>query len=377
MKCRRPSVALALTLAALLGTSVAQAKSLEELLRDYVEGRVKNSLKTAERAGDAVVSALKGQPFVSFNQWFNDVRDETAFQRRLLEPALRRSREDWVNWSGMNLFSVKQTTEGLERLKNAQKIVADIEARCAGLERTAFQKNVEDHRDALENLGENMTSLKIGDLAARAEALQELEALRQLARRAAAPLDQATNQVSDSLGEMIRARDRFDRERFQEMERNGFRAEPPPSSAPQPGRRGPSAALRAWQSVPASPTAGQSLRPLDDPLAAQTRYSDPPAGAMPGRSGVFGPIGGAPSPFTEGFFDSTGRGGSTPATGGRYSGSAPPLGRGGGWENLYPSHPAPPSRPAPTPPPGPSPDSGSRKDVSSLDHVEPNPQIAT
>ncbi len=172
MRHRPLAATLVVALAGLIIPAAAPAKSLQELLKDYLGGRVKNSLKTLERAGDAAASAMKGQPFVSFNQWFNEVRDETKYQHGRLGPSLRRTPAEWTNWSGMNLFSVRQTTQGLERLKNAQRIVADIEARCAELQRVAFQKNYEDHKNALENIGENMTSLKIGDLAARREAYE-------------------------------------------------------------------------------------------------------------------------------------------------------------------------------------------------------------
>ena len=112
-----------------------------------------------------------------------------------------------------------------------------------------------------------------------------------------------------------------------------------------------------WKQVPAASPDRDFTRPLNDPLASETEYSAP---SGPSRSGV---IVSPPSPggsarvstFSPGFWSGAGPSGSSPA--GRYSGSAPPTGRGGGWDNLYPSRPAPssPSLPPAARPQAPSP----------------------
>jgi len=293
---------------------------------------------------------MKGQPFLSFNEWFNKVRDETAFQRKTLNPSLGRSAQDWSNWSGYNLFSIRETARGLNSLKHALNIVRDIQQKCDKLEQIALEKWVKDDSD-ISNMAERMTSLKVGDEIARAEAITEVRRLRASAQRADERLEEAIEHVSDTLNQMIRAREEFDRERFQKMEREQFgRPSAPlgssPSDSSQRSASRGSSALRAWQSVPASRDGADTLSSLPDPLASQTRYGGP-AGGRGSNSTIMPPRGHASGALSSDFFNEP-SGSAAPNSGGRYSGSAPPLGRGGGWDNLYPTPPA--SAPAPSMP---------------------------
>src|SRR5262245_24539376 len=278
MKTVRIAIPLT-TLAFLIAQQDLRAGILDDLIEGWnrarhVDSQAKRVYGPAEKALEGVGRALDGDLIASENEKINEVRRHVKALNRELGPTARRTRNDWMSWSGTNAFSIRETTAAVQKLQSEQERLLRIEANCGTLRTLVLALNVSDHMN-IKGVARALTSLKPLDIEARKEAVDELDRCKGFAQQAITEVRAATEIVSTTRDHMIR-----NREKFKEMYGSPATVAKSDSSSrqsrPPTNTERSAATLDLWRRVAKSSTEREFTRPIHDPLAYETEYSPPP-----------------------------------------------------------------------------------------------------
>jgi hypothetical protein len=275
-----------------------RADVLDDLIEGWhraetIDGKAKQVYGPATKSLNVGNSALEGDPIVSDNELINKVRHGIRELNREIGPESRRNINDWRALSGANVFSINQTAAALRKLQSVRTRFQKIEGKCEVLRTVVLAMNVADHMD-VKNLGKNITSLKILDIEARKETLEELDRCKGYAQKAVAQLDSVIGLESKNLDDMIRTREQFERMQGQPLPIP--KPVSPTSQGSEAGEASRSSAVEMPKLVdgPAAfkPLSAQAplIRPMSSMVTGRATAETPPVNPSLPTRGRFPPI---------------------------------------------------------------------------------------